>query len=53
MKLTILSISFTQDSEFPLFFGKTEETIICLRDCLTFDTYLCNVENVTTALLCA
>jgi hypothetical protein len=36
MKLTILSIIFTQDSEFRLFFGRIENIKICFRDLLTF-----------------
>ena len=38
-KLTILSIFFTQDSEFRSFFGRIEETINCFRDLLTFRAY--------------
>ena len=34
-KLTILSIFFTQDSEFRSFFGRIEESINCFRDLLT------------------
>ena len=36
-KLTILSIFFTQDSEYRLFFGRIGDTIICFRDCLTLN----------------
>ena len=40
-KLTILSIFSTKDSEFQSFFGRSDETIICFRDCLT----LCSVKS--------
>ena len=44
-KLTFLSISFTQDSEFCSgFFGRIEETINYLRDLLTFREF----QNLTT-----
>ena len=32
----MLSIFFTQDSEFRSFFGRIDETINCFRDLLTF-----------------
>ena len=36
-KLTIiLSKEYAQDSEFPLFFGRIQETINCFRDLMTF-----------------
>ena len=36
-KLTILIKKDAQDSEFCLFFGRIEDTIICFRDFLTFN----------------
>ena len=35
-KLTILSKEDAQNSEFPMFFGRNEETIDCFRDLPTF-----------------
>ena len=45
-KLTILSIFFTQDSEFRSFLGIIEKTIICLGDCLTFRHATQNLNEV-------
>ena len=44
-KLTTLSIYFTEDSEFPSFFGRIEETINCFRDLLTFSTQERNTDS--------
>ena len=35
-ELTILSEEDPRDSEFPLFFGRIEDTINCFQDLLTF-----------------
>ena len=50
-KLTILSIFFTQDSEFCSFLGIIEKTIICLGDFLTFSCLNLRMRLCTRILL--